>query len=265
LFDEDVRFSLSKEAAFYDEVYRSNRYASFANVEQHFAGAQLTRFVDEYSIAGRRCLEVGSGRGVFQDVVDDYTGVDLSDSVASCYRKPFVAASAEELPFTDSNFDVVWSITVLEHIPNPEQSLREMRRVLKGDGLLYLQPAWNCRSWICEGIPVRPYSTLSLRQKLIKFTLPVRDSLLFRAAFALPRRLLRSVVGLFTRTEHLEFKKLPADYSTFWMVDSDACSSIDPFDAIQWFKSQGDLVLSHPRWLDAFLSRSEPLVVQIRK
>lgn len=265
LFEEDLRLRLSKEAAFYDEVYRGSRYASFASVEQHFAGRQLRSFVAEHAAAGKRCLEVGSGRGVFQDLVEDYTGVDLSESVASCYRKPFFSASAESLPFPDSNYDVVWSITVLEHIPNPEQALREIRRVLRTDGLLYLQPAWNCRSWICEGIPVRPYSTLTLRQKLVKFSLPVRDSLWFRAALALPRRLLRSGIGGLKRTERLKFKRLPADYSTFWMVDSDACASIDPFDAIQWFRSQGDLVLSHPRWRDAFLSRSEPLIVKVRK
>lgn len=265
MFDENLGFSLSRAAAFYDEVYRGGRYASFADVEQHFAGRQLQAFIDQYSTRGKRCLEVGSGRGVFQDLVDDYTGIDLSESVASNYRKPFCAASAESLPFPDSSFDVIWSITVLEHIPDPEQALREMRRVLKFDGLLYLAPAWNCRSWICEGIPVRPYSALSLRQKLIKLSLPVRDSLWFRAALALPRRLVRSGIGLVKRTERLRFRKLPADYSTFWMVDSDACSSIDPFDAIQWFRSQGDLVLSHPRWRDAFLSRSEPLIVKVRK
>ena len=250
---------------FYDAAFANGSYATFMEANSHFAVDELRAFVLNYELAHRKCLEVGCGRGAFQDLLDDYTGLDLSETVRSFLRKPFVQSTAEHLPFDENAFDAVWTITVLEHVPDPEKALKEIRRVLKADGLLFLKPAWNCRPWICEGIPVRPYSTLSLRQKLIKFSLPVRDSLLFRAAFALPRRLLRSVVGLFTRTERLEFKKLPADYSTFWMVDSDACASIDPFDAIQWFKSQGDLVLSHPRWLDAFLSRSEPLVVQIRK
>ena len=257
--------ALSNPATFYNKVYGENGYSTFFVEDDHYAAPELRQFVTQFDLIKRRCLEVGSGRGAFQDIVPDYTGTDLSDVVAQNYHKPFFTANAEDLPFDDNSFDAIWTITVLEHVPNPEKALREIRRVLKPDGLLYLKPAWNCRSWICEGIPVRPYSTLSLRQKLIKFTLPIRDSLLFRAIFALPRRLLRSFVGLFTRTERLKFKRLPADYSTFWMVDSDACSSIDPFDAIQWFRSRGDLVLSHPRWRDAFLSRSEPLVVQVRK
>ena len=256
---------MSNPAAFYNRIYGGNSYATFFTESDHFAAPELRRFVAEFHLGSGRCLEVGGGRGAFQDIVQDYTGTDLSEVVAGNYRKPFFTANAEALPFDDGLFDAVWTITVLEHVPNPEKALREIRRVVKPNGLLFLKPAWNCRPWICEGIPVRPYSDLNFRQRLIKLSLPVRDSLVFRGAFALPRRLLRSFGGLFRKTERLKFTKLPADYSTFWMVDSDACSSIDPFDAIQWFQSQGDCVLSHPRWRDALLSRSEPLIVRVRK
>ena len=249
---------------FYNSAYLSSRYATFASAHEHFAALELSEFVSQHNLYEKRCLEVGSGRGAFQDLVADYTGLDLSSSVAGNYRKPFVSGSAEELPFPDNDFDAIWTITVLEHIPNPEQALNEMRRVLKPGGMLFLKPAWNCRPWICEGIPVRPYSDLSLRQKFVKLTLPLRDSVWWRALKALPRRLWNSL-----RREHqsipLRYQKLKADYETFWMVDSDACSSIDPFDAIQWFRSRGDEVVSHPTWQSAFLSRSEHLVVRVRK
>ena len=42
-------------------------------------------------------------------------------------------------------FDVVWSVWTLEHIPNPEQALREIRRVTKDKGFIYLEPAWYCQ------------------------------------------------------------------------------------------------------------------------
>jgi SAM-dependent methyltransferase len=249
---------------FYNSAYLSSRYATFTLAHQHYAASELSDFVSRHNLDELRCLEVGSGRGAFQDLVADYTGLDLSRSVADNYRKPFFSGSAEELPFADNDFDAIWSITVLEHIPNPERALNEMRRVLKPGGMLFLKPAWNCRPWICEGIPVRPYSDLNLRQKFIKLTLPLRDSVWWRALKTLPRRLWNSLRQN-DQSLALRYQKLKADYETFWMVDSDACSSIDPFDAIQWFQSRGDEVVSHPTWRSAFLSRSEHLVVRVRK
>jgi glycosyltransferase involved in cell wall biosynthesis len=260
----DIRSMDAHAEEFYNKVYSSDRYATFCDIDEHFAARSLIDFVSRYDLHHSRCLEVGSGRGAFQDLVADYTGLDLSSSVAEHYRKPFFNGSAENLPFPDNDFDAIWSITVLEHIPSPERALYEMRRVLKPGGMLFLKPAWNCRPWICEGIPVRPYSDLNLRQKWIKLTLPLRDSVWWRALKMLPRRLWKSL-NQNRQGIPLRFQKLNANYETFWMVDSDACSSIDPFDAIQWFRSRGDDVVSHPTWRSAFLSRSEHLVVQVNK
>ncbi len=253
-----------EQARFYDAAYASGRYATFHSEESHFAVEVLRQFVLTHALIEKRCLEVGSGRGAFQDLVKDYTGIDLSEVVAENYHKPFFSGSAEALPFPDHVFDAIWSITVLEHIPNPERALNEMRRVLKPGGMLLLKPAWNCRPWICEGIPVRPYSELNFRQKFIKLILPLRDSVCWRALKTLPIRLWNSF-RLSKTNIPLRYQKLNADYETFWMVDSDACSSIDPFDAIQWFRSRGDEVVSHPTWRSAFLSRSEHLVVRVKK
>ncbi|GAB5442266.1 MAG: hypothetical protein Fues2KO_26150 [Fuerstiella sp.] len=248
---------------FYDRVYGEPGYASSEEAAQHHEFTALSRFVRDFGLESCECLEVGSGRGAFQNMVSRYTGVDVSESVARYYTKPFYTASAEQLPFDNHRFDALWSITVLEHVPNPEQALAEMRRVLRPGGMLYLRPAWNCRPWICEGIPVRPYRDLSLRQKLTKASLPVRDSLWFRAVQKLPVRLLRSLRFDHAKPIALKFRRLDPDYSRFWMADSDACCSLDPFDVIQWFRSRGDEVVSHPSWASAMLSRSEALIVRI--
>lgn len=190
---------------FYNSAYAGNRYATFLQQDDHYAVREVRRFVDHFDLREKRCLEVGSGRGAFQDLVADYTGLDLSTTVAANYHKPFFSGNAEELPFADSEFDAVWSIAVLEHIPNPERALDEIRRVLKPNGLLLLKPAWNCRWWICEGIPVRPYAELSLRQKWIKATLPLRESLVIRALRAIPRRMWNSITKQEDKTCHCVF------------------------------------------------------------
>ena len=42
-----------------------------------------------------------------------------------------------KLPFTDSSFDVVISMGVLEHVPQDANSLQEINRILKPSGLLF--------------------------------------------------------------------------------------------------------------------------------
>src|SRR5262249_48981294 len=166
-----------------------------------------------------------------------YVGMDVASSAASFFTKPFVVGSAEELPFADGSFDALWSITVLEHVQHPEKALQEVARVLKPGGVAYLAPAWHCRTWAAEGDQVRPWSDFGLRGKLIKLSIPLRDALWFRAASAIPLRVMRE--GLFQlnrkRPTTFHYRKLKANYHTYWTSDSDACSAMDPHEMLLWF------------------------------
>jgi hypothetical protein len=150
-------------------------------------------------------------------------------------------------------------------VSEPEQALLEMRRVVKPGGLILLKPAWHCRWWRCEGIPVRPYADLTLRQKWVKLTLPIREALAVRAARQLLIRSWRVLYSAVCRDAlPLAFERLKPDRNKYWMVDSDAACSLDPLDLILWFRSRGDAVLSHPTFVGVFLSRHEPLLIQVR-
>jgi 2-polyprenyl-3-methyl-5-hydroxy-6-metoxy-1,4-benzoquinol methylase len=46
--------------------------------------------------------------------------------------------SAEEIPYDDNNFDIVFCSHVLEHVMNEKKSLNEITRVLKQDGILII-------------------------------------------------------------------------------------------------------------------------------
>src|SRR6185437_2496296 len=97
-----------------------------------------------------------------------------------------VCASAERLPFADGTFRFIFTVATLEHVPGADRAVAEIERVLAPGGVAYLRPAWHCVQYNCEGIPVRPYRDLDLLQKLIKATLPVQQTLVFKAAQALP-------------------------------------------------------------------------------
>jgi SAM-dependent methyltransferase len=47
-----------------------------------------------------------------------------------------VRGDACELPFGDQRFDLVVCLEVLEHLPEPERALRELRRVSRGGCLI---------------------------------------------------------------------------------------------------------------------------------
>lgn len=187
---------------------------------------QVAAFVKEFNLSSRPVLEIGSGRGYLQDIAENYTGLDISPSVARFYHKKFVLGSATALPFPDNSFDGVWSIWVFEHVPNPEQALREARRVTRDNGLVFLLPAWNCSSWAAEGYEVRPYSDFDLAGKLIKASIPVRSAPVFRIASLLPIRGVRTLVARFGPTR-LRYRRLTPNYEQYWVPDSDAVNSID--------------------------------------
>lgn len=257
---------MNKIRTFYDAEYKKQSYAFVHDAGKHFFSRELKEFIAKYNLHDKRCLEVGCGRGAFQDLVEDYTGLDISREVRRYMHKPFIAGSATDLPFSDDHFDALWSVTVLEHVPEPEKALQEMCRVLKRGGFLFLAPAWQCRPWARDGYPVRPYSDFGFKGKLIKLSIIVRDTVWFRSLFVFP---LRAVGWLKSHYINgplpLRYKKLEANYEIFWMADSDACCSIDPYEAVLWFSSRGHDCLSHITAGAGFLVRSGPVIFRINK
>jgi ubiquinone/menaquinone biosynthesis C-methylase UbiE len=98
---------------------------------------------------GSRYLDVGAGNGAATTRVAtewrlDATGVDLDPEQIALARarddggRPvgFVEADARRLPFADGEFDLVTSSKATHHIPEWEDALAEMCRVLRPGGHL---------------------------------------------------------------------------------------------------------------------------------
>src|SRR5262245_17689613 len=148
----------TETSAYETEYIRIARHVA----EETRIAEQVGAFVKRFELADRAVLEIGSGEGLLQDLAANYTGLDISPSVARFYHKKFVLGSATALPFPDDNFDGIWSVAVFEHVPNPEQAFSEARRVIRDKGVLFLLPAWNCNSWAADGYEVRSYSDFDL-------------------------------------------------------------------------------------------------------
>lgn len=67
----------------------------------------IERIYPWYSLKDKRCLEIGSSVGVFQDTVEDYYGTDIAKSLAKHYYKPYKVAEGKEYPFDNEMFDAI--------------------------------------------------------------------------------------------------------------------------------------------------------------
>lgn len=96
-------------------------------------------------------LEIGAGTGYFSlnllqlGLIERLTATDISPGMLKRLSTTAeglgleartVRAEAEELPFEDESFDLVFGHAVLHHIPDLERALAEFRRVLRPGGAI---------------------------------------------------------------------------------------------------------------------------------
>jgi ubiquinone/menaquinone biosynthesis C-methylase UbiE len=107
-------------------------------------------------------LEIGCGLGTdainFARAGAHYTGVDLTERSIELVQRRFAyenlrgelrTADAENLPFADNTFDLIYSHGVLHHTPDTQRAINEAHRVLKPGGramvMLYHRNSYNYR------------------------------------------------------------------------------------------------------------------------
>lgn len=94
----------------------------------------------------KKVLDIGCDNG---DLLKNFTskdfelyGVDLYDYVDRDFREKVNFSSVdlnfEKLPYANDEFDVIFSLQVIEHLENPFQIMREVKRVLKNSGIFIL-------------------------------------------------------------------------------------------------------------------------------
>ena len=98
-------------------------------------------------IPGRLVLDAGCGGGRYARLAGSHgaklIGVDLSSAVVNAARLcaglagvAILQADLLDLPLADQAFDVVYSIGVLHHTPNPRRAFAEIARKVKPGGRL---------------------------------------------------------------------------------------------------------------------------------
>ena len=95
-------------------------------------------------IPAGRFLEIGCAGGAFLNAARscgyEVRGVEVSAEAAEFARRKFgldvVTGDLASAHFPDGTYDVVFMADVLEHLPDPGETLREVRAVMRAGGLL---------------------------------------------------------------------------------------------------------------------------------
>ena len=133
-----------EEAKAYDDM-------DFLEVNTAF----VNRLID-LGISDGHFLDLGTGTARIPIILAkrvpnvQITAIDLSSNMLNIGQKHvnqaeltnrilLEKADAKNLPYTNQSFDGVFSNSIIHHIPNPSSVILEIKRVLKPQGLLYIQ------------------------------------------------------------------------------------------------------------------------------
>ena len=135
-----------EEAFEYDSMDHSKVNEVFCN--DFFAARNLTD--------GAQILDVGTGTAQIPIAMCrrnsglKITAIDLAESMLTLGNKNIQTArlqdsitlcqvDSKKMPYPDESFDQVVSNSIIHHIPNPLECFKEMIRVTKKDGLLFIR------------------------------------------------------------------------------------------------------------------------------
>jgi 2-polyprenyl-3-methyl-5-hydroxy-6-metoxy-1,4-benzoquinol methylase len=231
-------------------------------------------------LKGKRVLEVGCGFGRMACELAllgaDVTAVEIAEDYLRIARLmaaarglwpnrdlEFRQGAAETLPIRSGGFDIVWSDQTIEHVQDVSSTLKEMIRVLKPGGLLFVR---------CPN-----YLSLSMREPHFKtFWPPFQPRTVYRWILARDydrrsrklqlsneerqRALAAALVNLYEETNHINFikpyqvamilnRQADFDWSFIRSIYKPACSWWKWPIKYLWYKAKLDVLLGNSIFL----------------
>ena len=212
----------SMKELYSSRTYRDqgSRFIPLAEMGIRFFRKFRQKRIERFILKGR-ILDIGCGRGEFLSLMKERgweaIGLELNEETAWNARKVFGleirTGSLMDAQFEDNFFDVITLWHVLEHLPDPVQTIEECRRILKPGGLFViafphfdsLQARISGKYWFHLDLPYHlfHFTDKNLESFLRKFSLRVMKAKQFSFEFN-PFGYLQSLLNMC----HIEYNLL---------------------------------------------------------
>jgi ubiquinone/menaquinone biosynthesis C-methylase UbiE len=165
----NVKHRYDVTADMYDARYAEEQEAKY---KAALAGLRVTGVV----------LDVGCGTGLFFNQVaaqaDTLVGVDVSlklllkakERAKTFHNVHVIQADADHLPFQSDCFNLVFAFTVLQNMPQPAETLNELKRAAKRNGAIVV-------SWLKKVFSLDVFEALLQQAGLLMVSLNDAESL----------------------------------------------------------------------------------------
>ncbi len=137
-----------KDMAFYYRTQFSYDVGKIEETRTRSRARNIVRILRRMKPNGKELLDIGSGYGYFLNEAQkqeyDVTGIEPSKALYT-YSKRYLKAHMINTDFQSflkinkNNYDIITLIHVIEHLPDPKQTLEQIIGLLKPGGILYIE------------------------------------------------------------------------------------------------------------------------------
>jgi len=143
----------NKPVSYYKEVIRAS---GISNEMVSFRKKQFSKWLSLYNLKNKNIIEIGCGHGEYLKIMKECEanvfGIEYSDEgINDCIKNKLnvkkLYIDSKSVFKTKNKFDAFYILNFLEHMPNPNNVLKNIRKNLKEDGIGLIEvPNFNAIS-----------------------------------------------------------------------------------------------------------------------